>query len=300
MASLLGILSIVIGILSVLLGYTLNYSSFRYALSKRLVERTFEERFTYNKLLFCMIYEDSSMHKFGDRTRSTCDGTIKVMNQDLFFHTLFSNFPSVGIGESYVSQYWDVADGNDLGDVLTLFSLSSFNRDPSIAGALHINIIKYILNLLSIQKWQDWFERSEYRTLKTESEDQRTISHHYDIGNEFYSMFLGETMMYSCAIFDSDHGMDSLRDAQVNKINILINKMNIKKKNARVLDIGSGWGFTASHFANASSKYKVELTGITLSEQQLKFSQDKFKNAQFLYKDYRSLLDARHEAYFDG
>eukprot|EP00483_Globobulimina_turgida_P008512 UN08529 len=119
-------------------------------------------------------------------------------------------------------------------------------------------------------------------------------------------MFLDKTMTYSCAIFDNNHNITELNDAQVNKMNILINKMNIKKKGAKILDIGSGWGFTASHFQNLSSKYDVKLTGITLSKQQLKYSQDMYadaiakNNLEFIYKDYRNYLDPRHKNYFDG
>ena len=72
------------------------------------------------------------------------------------------------------------------------------------------------------------------------------VSHHYDISDDLYDLFLDPKRQYSCAYFKNDN--DSLEEAQNNKINHIIKKLNIKD-NQRVLDIGSGWGGMAIEIA---------------------------------------------------
>ena len=102
-------------------------------------------------------------------------------------------------------------------------------------------------------------------------------------------MFLDENRQYSCAYFKNDN--DSLETAQKNKMNHIIKKLNLKN-NQKVLDIGSGWGTLAIEIAKQS---QCEVTGITLSENQLKYSQNKVKElnlenqVNFKLMDYREL-----------
>lgn len=91
---------------------------------------------------------------------------------------------------------------------------------------------------------------------------QQNIRHHYDIGNDFFSLWLDETMSYSCAYFKSP--ADSLYQAQLQKIDHTLRKLNLKP-GERLLDIGSGWGWL---IIRAAQQYQVQATGITLSEEQ--------------------------------
>ncbi len=142
---------------------------------------------------------------------------------------------------------------------------------------------KFVVNVASWRKWSDWVDRSGWRTLKTEGDDAATISHHYDIGNDFYSLFLDPLMVYSCAIWDEWHGVDTLEAAQRNKVEVLFNKMESqlevngkgRGQKRRFLEIGSGWGFTSSFMANQSAENEV--LGITLSAEQLKWSRNKYR-----------------------
>ena len=115
------------------------------------------------------------------------------------------------------------------------------------------------------------------------------VAHHYDISEKLYDLFLDENRQYSCAYFKNDN--DSLETAQKNKMNHIIKKLNLKN-NQKVLDIGSGWGNLAIEIAKQS---KCEVTGITLSENQLKYSQNKVKElnlenqVNFKLMDYREL-----------
>ena len=115
------------------------------------------------------------------------------------------------------------------------------------------------------------------------------VSHHYDISDDLYDLFLDSKRQYSCAYFNNEN--DSLEVAQNNKINHIIKKLNLKS-NEKVLDIGSGWGSLAIEIAKTS---KCEVTGITLSKNQFDYSVKKAKELNlenqvtFKLMDYREI-----------
>jgi len=119
---------------------------------------------------------------------------------------------------------------------------------------------------------------------------KRNVRHHYDIGEELYDLFLDKKhRQYSCAYFTKNN--ESLEDAQQNKINHIIKKLNLKP-GQKVLDIGCGWGGMAFEIARQS---QCEVTGISLSENQIKYCKEKAKElnldnqARFELLDYRSV-----------
>ena len=118
---------------------------------------------------------------------------------------------------------------------------------------------------------------------------KKNVAHHYDISEKLYDLFLDKNRQYSCAYFKKE--TDSLEIAQNNKIDHIIKKLNLKP-NQKVLDIGSGWGTLAIEIAKKS---QCEVLGITLSENQLEYSNKKVKELnlenQVSYKlmDYREL-----------
>lgn len=93
---------------------------------------------------------------------------------------------------------------------------------------------------------------------------KKEVTSHYDIGNDFYKLWLGKTMNYSCAYFKSDH--DTLDQAQENKTEYILSKLNLQE-GMTLLDIGCGWGYL---LIEAAKKYKIHGVGITLSEEQAK------------------------------
>lgn len=93
---------------------------------------------------------------------------------------------------------------------------------------------------------------------------KKEVQSHYDIGNDFYRLWLDETMSYSCGYFR--HEDDTLYQAQVNKVDYILEKLYLKE-GMNLLDIGGGWGFL---LIEAVKKYHVHGTGITLSEEQYK------------------------------
>ena len=124
---------------------------------------------------------------------------------------------------------------------------------------------------------------------------KKNVKHHYDIGEELYDLFLDKKhRQYSCAYFSKDD--ESLEDAQQNKINHIIKKLNLKSGQT-VLDIGCGWGGMAFEIARQS---KCEVLGISLSENQINYCKNKAKEmnmdnqVQFELLDYREVKGKFH------
>lgn len=105
----------------------------------------------------------------------------------------------------------------------------------------------------------------------TKKHQAEEVQSHYDIGNDFYSLWLDETMQYSCAYFKNPD--DTLYEAQMHKIDHILDKLYLKE-GMRLLDIGCGWGFL---LIEAAKKYKIKGTGITLSHEQYEKFQERIK-----------------------
>lgn len=91
---------------------------------------------------------------------------------------------------------------------------------------------------------------------------EKEVTSHYDIGNEFYKLWLDDTLSYSCGYFKNTD--DTLHQAQINKVDYILEKLHLEE-GMTLLDIGCGWGFL---LMEAAKKYKIHGTGITLSRQQ--------------------------------
>lgn len=108
-------------------------------------------------------------------------------------------------------------------------------------------------------------------TSTSKKNQEKEVTSHYDIGNDFYKLWLDETMSYSCAYFRNP--TDTLYEAQVNKVDYILQKLYLKE-GMSLLDIGCGWGFL---LIEAAKKYKVQGTGITLSHEQYKEFQERIQ-----------------------
>jgi cyclopropane-fatty-acyl-phospholipid synthase len=128
--------------------------------------------------------------------------------------------------------------------------------------------------------------------------DRRAISHHYDVGNDFYRIVLGPSMTYSCARFVDDEM--SLDDAQAAKHDLVARKLGLdQREGMRLLDVGCGWGSMAIH---AATRYRAEVVGITISREQVELAQKRVVEAgvgdlvDVRMQDYRELGDERFDA----
>ncbi|WP_258070045.1 cyclopropane-fatty-acyl-phospholipid synthase family protein [Arthrobacter sp. SX1312] len=126
--------------------------------------------------------------------------------------------------------------------------------------------------------------------------DAAAISHHYDVSNEFYSLILGPSMVYSCAVWNDEH--TSLESAQATKHDLVCRKLGLKP-GMRLLDVGCGWGGMALH---AAQHYGVDVVGVTLSVEQATLARQRMAEAgltdhvDIRVQDYREVKDGRFDA----
>lgn len=128
-----------------------------------------------------------------------------------------------------------------------------------------------------------------FRWLRRHSKkrDRAAISHHYDVSNEFYALWLDSRRVYSCAYFKTTS--DTLDQAQFNKLEHICRKLDLKE-NQRFLDIGCGWGALIMH---AAERYGVRATGITLSQKQFDYTNQQIRERGFQSRVDIRLLDYR-------
>ncbi|MGW1893169.1 class I SAM-dependent methyltransferase [Streptomyces sp. NPDC002004] len=132
--------------------------------------------------------------------------------------------------------------------------------------------------------------------LHTRGSDKQAISHHYDVGNDFYELVLGPSMVYSCAYWDAPDG--SLEDAQRDKLELICRKLDLKP-GQRLLDVGCGWGAMAVH---AAREHGVHVVGITLSGEQAAYARKRAADegltdrVEIRVQDYRDVSDGPYDA----
>lgn len=125
--------------------------------------------------------------------------------------------------------------------------------------------------------------------LHSKVRDRKAIEHHYDVSNDFYRLFLGKSMVYSCAYYRT--GNETLEAAQEQKLDHILGKLMVRP-GERLLDIGCGWGALIVH---AAKKYGAVATGITLSRQQYEFARQRILEeglegrCEVRLQDYREL-----------
>jgi cyclopropane-fatty-acyl-phospholipid synthase len=185
--------------------------------------------------------------------------------------------PQLALGEAYMDRRLTIEQGSiaELLDVLTGNLAHGF-------GGAHWEWIN---------KTRIWSKRIGMgRNTLARSKDN--VAHHYDLSAGLYDLFLDPDKQYSCAYFDDRNS--TLEAAQANKCRRLTAKLALAP-NHRVLDIGSGWGGLGLHIANSEH---VDVTGITLSEEQLKIAQDRAQRqglsdrVRFKLEDYRNITGA--------
>ena len=131
--------------------------------------------------------------------------------------------------------------------------------------------------------------------LAFKKQQKANIEHHYDLGNDFFSLWLDETMSYSCGYFKTPE--DSLAQAQIQKIDHILKKIQLRN-GERLLDIGSGWGWL---ILRAARQYGVKAVGITLSEPQCLKTQERIQemglesDVTVLLRDYLDLDESEFQ-----
>lgn len=205
---------------------------------------------------------------------STPDASLSahITVRDTAFYSELAFGGSIGAGEAWMQGIWDCDD------LVSLVRLLLRNRnvlDQMDSGTARLTA--------PLQKFFHMVNRN------TREGARRNISAHYDLGNEFFALWLDETMMYSCAIFE--HEDMSLHAAQIARLDRVCQALQLKP-GEHVVEIGTGWGGFAIH---AASHYGVRVTTTTISEEQFTLANERVKAAglgdriTLLREDFRDL-----------
>jgi cyclopropane-fatty-acyl-phospholipid synthase len=198
----------------------------------------------------------------------------------------------LGLGRAYVSGMIDV---DDLDAALAVVD-EWRPRPPSLRQQLSLAAALVRACGLVVPPSRPQAElrlRGERHTL---SRDRRAVRHHYDVGNDFFALFLDSSMTYSCACFS--RGARTLEEAQEAKLELACTKLGLTAGD-RVLDVGCGWGSFALH---AARKHGAHVVGITLSEPQAELARERAEEAgvadlvEIRVADYRELSGEQFDA----
>jgi len=198
----------------------------------------------------------------------------------------------LGLGRAYVTGLLDVDDLD-----AALLVVDTF-EPPSLSAAQGARLAVAVVRACGLvvpprPPSTELRLRGERHTL---IRDRRAVQHHYDVGNEFFQLFLDRSMTYSCAYFPG--GAETLEEAQEAKLELVCRKLGLRE-GERVLDVGCGWGSFAIH---AASRYGVRVLGVTLAEQQAQLARDRAQAAgmsdrvEIRLADYREVMDGPFDA----
>ena len=217
------------------------------------------------------IIEKGQQFVFGEESKQPSLQTAITVKHPRFYTRIFFG-GSIGAAEAYMEGLWSA---DNLTIVMRIMAINQKAFEDMEKGLARLTA--------PIYKFYHLVRKN------TKVGSRKNILAHYDLGNDFYSLFLDETMTYSCGIFEREKS--SLKDASAAKYDRLCKKLMLKPGN-RVLEIGTGWGGFAVH---AARNYGVHVTTTTISDQQHRFTQNRIKAAglddqiSLIKKDYRDL-----------
>ena len=214
-----------------------------------------------------LINHNGEYYKFGN-PNETLKANIRIKNPNFTFNLIRGG--SVGLAESYMKNDFE---SDDLSNLIE-FTARNIKQIHKFSGLLDLPFINYVKNFF---------------IKNTKNRSKENISKHYDLGNEFFSLWLDKTLTYSSAIFDEKN--KNLSDAQNNKYQKLIDLIR-PNSGDKVLEIGCGWGGFAEY---VGKKYDVKLDCITISKKQFEYAKERIyrcglnEKVNIEIKDYRDL-----------
>jgi cyclopropane-fatty-acyl-phospholipid synthase len=224
---------------------------------------------------FRMEYPDGRVRHFG-KPGAAVTARVVLREETAFFKRC-AFYGNIGMGEAYTDGLWETPD---IAAVISWF-IHNVNAlqgaDSSSASLRGVNVLKLV----------NWFRH--LRRENSVETSRRNISEHYDLGNEFYGLWLDPSMTYSSARFERVE--QSLEDAQRGKYDALCRKLKLKPTD-HVLEIGCGWGGFAVH---AARHYGCKITGVTISEAQAAYARRRVaaegleKQIEIRIQDYRHI-----------
>ena len=217
------------------------------------------------------INEDNQRHVFrGTDHALPLEATLHIYHPRFYSRILFSG--SVGAAEAYVEGLWSA---DDLTMVMRIMALNQ---------PVFTEMEKGLARLTS-----PLYRFYHFARKNTKIGSRKNILAHYDLGNDFYALFLDPTMTYSCGIFETDQS--TIQEASIAKYDRICKKLKFKPGD-RIMEIGTGWGGFALY---AVQNFDVHVTTTTISDEQYRFAREHFRTADvegritLLKKDYRDL-----------
>ncbi len=192
---------------------------------------------------------------------------LNIHHPDLFVRLIREG--ELGFGDAYLDEWWSTPDLQAFMDLIHMGEDTVYDGFPGKA------LVR------AYEKMRFWLQRN------SRAQALKNISHHYDLGNEFYRLWLDDSMTYSSALFET--GQESLEKAQAAKYASLINQMGVKPGD-HILEIGCGWGGFAEF---AARERGLRVTGLTISREQLRFARQRIEKTgltdlvNFKMQDYR-------------
>ena len=192
---------------------------------------------------------------------------LHLHNDDLFARLIREG--DLGFCDAYLDGWWSTPDLQAFMDLVHSDNEDIYDGFPGMAL------------LRNYEKLRFWMQRNN------RVQARRNISHHYDLGNDFYGLWLDDTMTYSSALFET--GQESLEAAQIAKFRQMVDEIGAQPGD-HILEIGCGWGGFAEY---AAKERGLKVTGLTISEEQFRYAQERIAKAglsdlvTFKLQDYR-------------
>jgi cyclopropane-fatty-acyl-phospholipid synthase len=219
-----------------------------------------------------LIIDDHGEHYFFGSVTEDFPVTAVIKVKDTSFYSMLAFGGSIGAGESYIMNHWVTDNLTNLVRIMV--------RNMELLDGME-NGWARLAN--PVRKALHWLNRN------TLEGSRNNISAHYDLGNDFFELFLDPTMMYSCGIFENDN--TSLEQASVAKLKRICDKLDLSEKD-HVIEIGTGWGGFAVY---AAKHYGCKVTTTTISTKQYEWAKRRIEEEQLddkitlLFEDYRKL-----------
>ena len=233
-----------------------------------LYKKIIHQRLSQIKDAHIIIKDGKSINKYGKP--GNLSAKINILDTAFYKNIVLGG--TIGASESFIRGEWS---SPNLTNVIRVLARNTEAQDK----------LENLFTLLS----QPFLKVMHKLNENSVRGSKKNISRHYDLSNDFFSLFLDKNMMYSSAIYKSRK--TSLEDASTNKLDVICKKLNLKKTD-HVIEIGTGWGGFAIY---ATKNYGCKVTTTTISIEQYKFAKQKIKEAglgkkiKVLLKDYRLL-----------
>ena len=240
----------------------------------RYFSQVFEMAATMNTGILDFVLPDGRVFRANGKNPGPV-AQVDIHNPEVFARLIREG--DLGFSDAYLDSWWSTPDLQSFMDWVHA------ENDELYDGFPGMSLVR------TFEKIRFWLQSNSKRQAR------KNISHHYDLGNDFYRLWLDNTMTYSSALFTT--GQEDLEAAQIAKYASMVDQMGVKEGD-HVLEIGCGWGGFAEY---AAKERGLKVTGLTISKEQLEFSKNRIINKGLEGKVDIKLQDYRDEkGRYDG